>query len=302
MITIAITHCNRLKYLRALVSSLKGFIEKFDPQLLLVDNGSVEKGTSEFLSSLAGSWDVRTINPSSRNWINDEYIAKNWIIERAKHDVILFLQDDAELVVPEDHLKSLVDAFVKLPHFSMEIEGVRRVTTQRRTGGLISDAPGVFAKSDPHFPTHGLFKAQVLRENGPYRVDWPLDRAYWGRSEDEYDTRLKSRHDRRLLSCLAKVPCFISVWNDPRGGYAFIRGDKRWGHYRDPQGSRYYEPVTLDKVAHLESQDPPAAFLDLAQPIGWTIARDQSGEIFKYPQSNVLVEGPSAFLESSDDT
>lgn len=302
MITLAITHCNRLKYLKALVKSLDGFVAEHKPQAIIVDNGSVEVGTEQFLKSIEGQWEIHRRSQEDRNWINDEYIAKNVIIQRAEHDVILFLQDDSELIVPAGHLVDLVQAFRSLPHLSMELEGVRKTTVKRRTGGEIFSSPGVHEKIDPHFPTHGFFKTSALRENGPYCVDWPLDRAYWGRSEDEYDSRLKKKYDPRLLSCIARVPCFVSIWNDPRGGYAFIRDSRRWGHYRSPVRGSYYFPLNDHQVEFLEDGKRPCAFLDIAQPDGWKIARDHDGEIFKYPQSSVLVEGPTSPLESSDDT
>lgn len=301
MITLAITHCNRLKYLKALIASLSSFIRDEKPQLILIDNGSVEAGSLEFFKSIEPDWEVVVNDPSHRSWINDEYIAKNEIIRRAKHDIILFLQDDAELVVSAKHLSRLIAAFRVLPHFAMEIEGVRRITVQRRTGSQIHAGPGVCEKVDPHFPTHGLFKTEALRENGEYCQDWPLDRTYWGRSEDEYDKRLKARHPHSLLSCIAKVPCFVSVWNDPRGGYAFIRESKRWGHYRSPKNGSYYIPLNDHQISFLEENPRPSTFLDLAQPNGWRLALDQSGEIYKYPQSSILIEGPAAALESSDD-
>jgi hypothetical protein len=302
MITLAITHCNRLKYLKALIKSLDEFVLTYNPQTIIVDNGSVESGTDEYLKSLSNRWEIHRQDAVGRNWINDEYIAKNLIIDQARHDIILFLQDDAELVVTADHLASLIGAFINLPHLSMEIEGVRRLTVKRRTGGEIYPSPGVHEKTDPHFPTHGLFKTAALRSSGPYRVDWPLDRAYWGRSEDEYDSRLKLKFGPAYLSCIARVPCFVSVWNDPRGGYAFIRDNRRWGYYRSPVKASYYFPLSEDQVAFLEEGGRTCAFLDIAQPNGWKIAKDLDGEIFKYPQSNVLVEGPSSPLESSDDT
>ena len=300
MITLAITHCNRLKYLRALIESMQEFINNCTPQLILVDNSSVESGSAEFFDELRGrGWDVTVRR--ERNWINDEYIAKNIIISKAAHDVILFLQDDAELVVPWQHLSRLVDTFRDMPHFSMEIEGVRRVTVQRRTGDALREDPGVHAKIDPHFPTHGLFMTSVLRENGDYPTSWPLDRSFWGRSEDWYDKHLKDRHPHTMLSCISRVPCFVSVWNDPRGGYAFIRGDRRLGHYRSPVGKSYYNPITAGQVERLDASGRPSVFLDIAQPSGWRIALDPTSEIYKYPQSQILIEGPSAPLESSDD-
>ena len=302
MITLAITHCNRLKYLRALINSLQEFILDYKPQLLMVDNGSVEEGTKEYLQSLSLQWEMLSRDAAQRNWINDEYIAKNWIIGRATHNVILFLQDDAELVVPGSHLADLVYEFQRLPHLAMEIEGVRQATVNRRTGDAIVSRPGVHEKTDPHFPTHGLFKTRILRDAGPYRVDWPMERMFWGRSEDEYDVRLKQHYVHQLLSCIAKVPCFVSIWNDPRGGYAFIRDGRRWGHYRSPVGNRYYMPLSDSQVSLLEERASPSTFLDLAQPEEWQISTDWMGEIQKYPQVKVMEEGPSSPLESGDET
>ena len=111
-ITIAITTFNRFKYAKSLLTSLESV--KKDHQLIIVDNCSTEKGLQDYLYNLKKSNKIDDLflrNPKDRNWINDEYIAKNIVIKEAKHDIILFLQDDLQLVVDDTVFENTVNDF-----------------------------------------------------------------------------------------------------------------------------------------------------------------------------------------------
>ena len=94
-------------------------------------------------------------------------------------------------------------------------------------------------------------------------------------------------------------PLMLSIWNDPRGGYAFIREDKRFGHYLDPINSLYYEKnLTKELMKDLNKKSMgPVSFMEIAKPIGWDIATTSDGEQKKYSQWTIIEsEGPFEVL------
>ena len=138
----------------------------------------------------------------------------------------------------------------------------------------------------------GLFKRGVFKDIGPYPVNWPKTQEFWGRSEDWYDFELKRKYPDTQLNVSSWIPHFAPVWNDPRGGYAFIRGDKRYGHYLKPPGDLYYQMTSLNEVNVLENTQVPISFSEICKPIGWNYLVDDAGDQVKYPQAQVMVEGP----------
>lgn len=299
MVTIAITHCNRRKYLSAVVKALDPLMSIDNIQKIIVDNCSVEEGTEEDLDAYENEgWEV--VRRKNRDWINDEYIAKNEIIQRSKNDLILFLQDDMQFVGTKNYFLKICEEFKELPFASINLTGVRRSTLANETGDRLTS--NVWSKRDKHFPTTGLFKKVVFDKFGLYRTDWPNDKSFWGRSEDEYDYRLKQHVHHDILSAKTHLPIFLSVWNDPRGGYAFIRGDKRYGHYRSAPNGIFYRHMTDDMIIEMCKRDSSLSFSDVADPIGWNYAADAHGDQIKYPQSRVLEEGPVADITESKET
>jgi hypothetical protein len=85
----------------------------------------------------------------------------------------------------------------------------------------------------------------------------------------------------------------LSIWNDPRGGYAFIRGNKRYGHYLDPVEPHdfYYAHTVRD--LDLENQNMPMWFMQVVKPLGWNIPTTPDGEQKKWNQKDIIdKEGP----------
>jgi hypothetical protein len=299
MVTIAITHCNRRKYLSSVVKSLHPLMSIDNVQKIIIDNCSTEEGTSQDLDTYeADGWEV--IRRLDRDWINDEYIAKNEIIQKSKHDLILFLQDDMQFIGTKDFFLQICEEFKSIPIASLSLTGVRKSTVLSETDKRITR--NIWSKHDKHFPTTGLFKKIVFDKFGLYRVDWPSDKEFWGRSEDEYDNRLKQYLNYDALTAKAHIPIFLSIWNDPRGGYAFIRGNKRYGHYRSAPNGIFYKHMTDDMITKLCERDVALSFSDVANPDGWCYAADEKGDQVKYPQSRVLEEGPVTDIRESKDT
>lgn len=300
-ITIAITTFNRLKYTKSLIESIKEISK--NNQVIVVDNCSVEDGLRDFLTQQKDEGTIHDLvlrNPAERNWVNDEYIAKNIIIEKSNHDVILFLQDDLQFIANSTILDKTVEDFISRKEMlSLEINAVRKSTIFNKfnPAATLQINYRYYRPRDNHFPTMGLFKKEIFESFGLYPVEWPQTQEYWGRSEDWYDALLKTKLPNVALNYCSWVPLFAPVWNDPRGGYAFIRGNKRYGHYIDAasETGEYYQKLSLEDYQRKQDSQLPAGFVDVCTPIGWSYSVN-NGDQVKYPQNKVLVEGPIADL------
>ena len=296
--TIAITSFNRFKYFKALLKSMSN-LSRDNFYFIVVDNCSVESGLRNYILEKEESGEIHKAflrKPEERNWTNDEYIAKNIIIENSPTDSILFLQDDLQFIANEKTLIQTIDDFNDLPGVCMELNGVRKISNFNKfiSKRKLTSKNGFnyWAPDDNHFQTMGLFKKQVFNILGKYPVEWPKTQEYWGRSEDVYDSMVKNRFPNAQLNITAQAPLFLPVWNDIRGGYAFIRGNKRYGQYVDPPDpcGLYYKHLTHEEYKELNSQDFPLSFPEIAKPIGWDYAKDENGDQKKYSQKQVMEE------------
>jgi glycosyltransferase involved in cell wall biosynthesis len=309
-LTIAITSCNRLLYTRALINSLQD-LRSAGAEIVLVDNCSSEPGLSEYLTEAEGCLlDKLELRTGDRDWINDEYIARNKLIEMASKEVILFMQDDSQFIGTPQLIQTYISDFLEMNALSLSISAVRKSTLNDWTVGIepVISPDGkrkYWMNRHNHFPTTGLFKAQVFRNLGSYPTDWEKVQENWGRSEDHYDKLITQKYPPNTLkNVLGQVPVFPSVWNDPRGGYAFIRENIRYGHYLpppDPSGL-YYEMMTDEKVELLLDQDDVLGFIDVAVPLGWEYAKQPDGDQLKYGQHLVKEQGPTVVIETGATT
>ena len=297
-LTIGITSCNRLKYVKGLLNSIKELSQ--DCEIILVDNGSKEKGIQECLNKFHKDGIIHKLNiRPDRDWINDEYIAKNIIIESASHDNILFLQDDCQFIGNKDILNKILLDFESRPELCLEVNGVRKCTLKDTVypNSCFAGNSGFkyWYTINNHFQTMGFFKKFVFDKLGSYPVNWPQEKEFWGRSEDYYNALLK-KNSQGHFTIKAHVPLFLTVWNDPRGGYAFIRGDERYGHYLDTNNADglYYEKLTNDEYNNLNNSNFPASFVDVAKPAGWEYELTADGDQAKYSQAKVMLEGPKS--------
>jgi len=296
--TIAITSFNRFKYFRSLLNSLSKLSrEKF--YFIVVDNCSKEAGLQDYILEKEESGEIHKAfirSSEERNWVNDEYIAKNIIIENSPSEMILFLQDDLQFVGNESILTSIVEDFHELPGMCLELNGVRKISTLNKFASR-RDLYGnsglkYWVPDDNHFQTMGLFKKQVFRVFGEYPVNWPPTQEFWGRSEDVYDAMIKQKFPQVQLNLTSHIPIFLPVWNDIRGGYAFIRGDRRYAQYIEAPHSSglYYDQFVEDDIKEMTSVASPISFPEIAKPIGWSFARDENGDQKKYSQKEVMQE------------
>jgi glycosyltransferase involved in cell wall biosynthesis len=295
MITIGIISFNRKKYLDALIKSIK-CLDRNIFNVIVVDNGSWEAGLTDNLKNFEQSKDISKLilRPTSeRNWINDEYIAKNIIIEESKDDLIVFLQDDLQFIADQNYLQKLCEDFERTNFQCLEFNGIRRLTNRNKfSSGRFALSPNelkYWVSDKPHFQTMGVFRRKTFQELGPYPTNWPKDRQYWGRSEDYYDVLVKKHYSLINISC--HFPAFLGVWNDPRGGYSFIRNDLRYALYEEPTDSTglYYAQHTFEHIKSLQNTNLPLSYMDVAVPLGWKVAVSADGDQAKYVQNDIVL-------------
>ena len=294
--TIGITSFNRFKYFKVLLESLSSLSRK-DFQFIVVDNCSIEPGLQDYILQKQEEGEIHLAflrDPKDRNWTNDEYIAKNIIIENSSSEMILFLEDDLQFIGNEKSLVQVIEDFESLPGLCMELNGIRKISTQNDVAChrffQVPSGYKYWASDDNHYQTMGLFKKQVFRIFGKYPVEWPQTQEYWGRSEDVYDATVKQKFANAQINISSHVPMFLPVWNDIRGGYAFIRGDRRYGQYAEPphKSGLYYQQIENEEYNQLQSEEFPLSFPEIAKPLGWDYAKDPTGDQKKYNQREIM--------------
>jgi hypothetical protein len=285
-----------------LLESLREFEVENNIQICVVDMGSTEEGLVSYLSAQerSGFIEFCYFDPKlkKRDWINDEYIARNKLIEMSRYETLMFLQDDSQFIANKEVLSKAIDDLWEMEDcYCMEIYGVR-MQTMRDTLDLTPithNGTKYWRRKDRHFLTTGIYKKEVYNKIGEYPTEWEKIKENWGKSENWYDEQFKKTFPNGQVY-RTHVPLMLSVWNDPRGGYAFIRENKRFGYYLDPvdENGLYYEK----NVTTLDLDSPgPLGFMHIANPLGWEIATDGQGEQKKYSQWAIISgEGPEENL------
>lgn len=287
-LSICITSCNRFKYLKSLINSLESL--KDSCEFVVADMGSTEPGLRDYLDSL--EWIKKYYHDEERDFINDEYKARNKLLEMSSHDTLLFLQDDSQFIATKEVLKDVIDDMYQMEDcYVVEIFGVRKQTLRDTVDMTPTVVNGhkYWRRKDRHYITTGIYKREVYETIGMYPTEWPKIKEYWGKSEDWYDKKFKQNFPQGNVY-RTHVPLALSIWNAPGGGYAFIRENKRFGEYKSPVGGElYYEKsvttLDVDSIA-------PCSFSDVAKPIGWSLAVDENGEIKKHSQWAIFESGP----------
>jgi len=306
-LSIGIISFNRFKYLKAQITSMNEFLGDEKYEFYIVDNCSTESGLVDYIKDLEKQYkNVRVLirPPEERDWINDEYKGINSIIENTSSDMLIILQDDNQFLWDKETMDEVVNEFKRINVPCLYLNAVRQFTVDQRVNSHLRYVK--LEKSDNkfwlctnnHFSTTGLFHRKVFDDNGKHPVDWPTEKEYWGRSETFYANKVKQNYgENSIIALRPHVPLFAGVWNDPRGGYAFIRGDYRYGQYLDPvdeSGLYYVQRSYKDYKMIQKKNERILSFPALVKGVGWDYAKDENGDQLKYGQNKVLQEGPKS--------
>ena len=98
-VTFGIVNCNRLHYMRSCLESLLYCTDSYDnKEIIIVDNASVEQGTSEYLDEKEKQG-IIVIRQEKRDPSSEFAKGLNVIIENSTGEYICPLQGDMQFIV-----------------------------------------------------------------------------------------------------------------------------------------------------------------------------------------------------------
>lgn len=295
-VTIGIVAFNRLHYLQALLRSARESILHPNLQWILLDGGSTEEGTEDYLHSLQGFDQV-----ISRECTHIE--AMNQIVDLTESDYLLLLPDDFQFIRKGDWLQDLIELVDRYPRIGSVVFNAQRRLTINKFFGKRSFA------SCLGFPSYRTFKStrgeellsygknklginpagictfsrlQVWREMGPWLSPGTDDlRDSSGGGEDEMASRYLSGsffYERVMM----RIPVAASIHSGPANAQAFIRNGRRYDHYLPPkEQGLYYRVWQEDQLGPFQSIRPAPAIEDIVQPLGFDLEFDENGNFYK---------------------
>jgi glycosyltransferase involved in cell wall biosynthesis len=278
--------------IESLLDTTKDYENK---ELIVVDNASIEAGTSEYLQSLQERG-FNVIRRLERDPANEYAIGLNQITNHASGDYVCMLQGDMQFVV-NNWLHEVVEFY----DLNLDVVGSYMFDAQRRMTIASHDVkqfnPNRHPKSvknryfadlsrDPIAPAaDAMYSRRVLEQIAPWSErnvnhEGSLD------SENEMRFRIKelmsSGKMQKYMTAFSAVPQSIAIYTDPRGTQGRVRGNKRYGQYweaKDETRWKYYEYVNVEDF----DVNSPRSIEEVAKPIGFQKMLDERGNWLKNP-------------------
>jgi len=295
-VTFGIINCNRLFYLKSCLESLIDTTRDYDnKELIVVDNASVEPGTSEYLDELE-SRGVTVIKKLQRNPANEFAIGLNTIISKATGDYVCMLQGDMQFVL-DDWLNDVVDFYDKNLDIvgSIMLDAQRQIThASHKIVQFPQDRHPTFCKNnffadlsrDRISPaSDAIFSRQVIEQIMPWHEK---NVNHEGGMDSENEMRYKVNkminEDKipKYVTALSAIPQAIAIYTDVRGTQGRVRGNRRYGSYwpaKDSTGWKYYEYINVFDY----DLSKPNSIEIVAKPIGFEKMLDSNGNWLKNP-------------------
>jgi glycosyltransferase involved in cell wall biosynthesis len=282
--------------LRSCVESLLICTEDYpNKELIIIDNASVEAGTSEYLSQLE-TRGFRVVRNVTRDPANEFARGLNTIVNMSTGDFVVLLQGDMQFVVKGGWLRDYVQLATDYSAVGcVTLDAQRRVTNMSNMDDFSSVVGGSFkfVMNRKRPPVSGaadvFYTKNVLDMIGPWSEN---NVNHEGTLDSETDMlrRVDSviRETGRHLGCFMPiVPVSIAIYTDQRGTNARVRGDKRYGDYWPPKSGddvRYYDFVDYsDITVRTAGRTHPVSIEELAIPLGWNAPIDSRGGWLKNP-------------------
>jgi len=295
-VSFGIVNCNRLHYLKSCVESLLICTDDYpNKEVIIIDNASIEPGTTEYLENLEKRGIIVHRTPK-RDPTNEYARALNKIVKISTGEIICPLSGDLQFIVKEGWVQNYVDLMtLKKDIGSIMLDSQRRQTidSEIRTDcteiGVLKFWKNL---SRPPIATSGnsFYRKSVLLELGP----WSENNKNHEGTEDSETKML-----RRVMNVVEKqtdkwcqyqpsVPMTVMIYTDPRGTNARVRGEKIYGKYHPANGNPplYYNLKTLDNIDsefNLKNRQTPIPIEKMAVGNGWDIFLDEEGNWKKNP-------------------
>ncbi len=299
-LTIGIISCNRLHFLRALIESLRLSLGGVQAQWVVVDNASVEEGLQDYLRGL-DFIDELVLQPE-RKPTTEFVTAQNILVERATGEYLLALTDDIQFIRTDAWLPETLKISAAHPQIgSIVLDGQRRKRLERifpggwrglvkptRTFKLAGQATRLFSLAGhSHGITpsaaNGITRLSVWKQLGPFaatRTGFSTQDTSGGA-----ETLMLENYDRsglKLERCLLDIPAGLTLFTNPHGTQARIRGNKRYGGYQPPSAEFYFKMLTEAEIGGWRGRKRPVSFEEAARPQGFALPLDAEGNLVKH--------------------
>ena len=293
-VSFGLVNCNRLFYLKSCLESLIHCTEDYlNKEILVVDNASVETGTSEYLKEIKDRG-ILVHQEKERDPSNEFARGLNTICEKTSGDFVFLLQADSQFIVKGGWLKQYVNFFIK----NLESTGSINYDAQRAC--RLSVGSYLFPENQTEFrfihnkaynPTSGageaFYSKQMLEKMYPWSIN-NLNHEGGGDSETKMLKKIDEILGEKKAATYLAMPIFpvsVAIYTDPRGTNARIRGNKRYGQYWPAKDSyKYYKIWNYKKALELSKErDIPFGIEFAAEPIGWNKPLDSYGNWLKNP-------------------
>jgi len=309
-ISFGFVNCNRLFYLQSSVESLLECSKDYEnKEIIVVDNASVEEGTSEYLDSLEERG-FKVFRQTHRDPSNEYARGLNIIASESTGDFICPLEGDTQFVIDSKWLSHCVKFFQE--HY--DNIGCMQLDAQRRVRNMTSKFAIPPGQENSEFPI--LFQLDKNPVSGAGSVMYSrkvLDLIYpWVEANDSHEgggdseTKMLAKINNIMrengFNWACAVPIAspsVGIHTDPRGTNARIRGNRRYGVYFAPKDDhRYYKIHEFDELIKRKSSygGAPIPIEDLAISIGWEAPIDETGNWKKNP-IRPSTAGPDDYVE-----
>ena len=296
-ITFGIVNCNRLYYLKSCVESLYFCTSDYEKrQFIIVDNASVEKGTSEYLDELE-SRGFLVVRQKDRDPSNEFAKAANMIVEKATGEYVCILQGDMQFILSPGWLKYYIDFYQKFERFigCIGLDAQRRVTnTSHVPYGKDNDETAEYRflidlkRNSISGAGDVMYSKKILNMIYPWSTD---NERHEGGPDSETKmiqkcNKIIKENDLPLKFAIPIIPPAAAIYTDARGTNARVRGNKRYGDYWPPKKSyTYYEINDYEEMITRINEESgiPLSIEAMVKTVSFNPPIDESGSWKKNP-------------------
>jgi len=270
--TFAVFSCNRLHYLRNCLRSIEEFVGLGAVDVLVVDNGSTERGMAEYLASLPPPVAVHRFQGRAPHEL---YRGMNFAVgfsRRRGNPYVHFLQDDCQFLARDERMLHRVSAAfaartdIAQLHVSFAWRGKLR---KWGAGGMdlvtIGTDRWLLPRLHPPCDT-GFTRVSLFDRIGPY----PEDLSLKGEGGSLIGEQWLYQQCRRIgAGRMYSLNPTLGMLFDA----AYVRGDRRIGRYFPAPGRYYIRPLTPEQRRAIEAsagRGEMPVMEEYQSPEGWT--------------------------------
>jgi len=298
-VTVGFVNCNRLFYLKSCVESFIICAEDYaNKEIIVVDNSSIEDGTSEYLEDLENRG-FKVFRQTERDPANEYAKALNIIAENATGDFIASIPADVQFVVKGKWLHE----YVKFLELYEDTTGCISFDAQRKIrndngkySNLLGDDDFKFIYHYQRNPIMGAMNCMITKNTMDMMHPWDVDNhAHEGGKDSETKMLEKVaniilRNNSRIYYAAPTIPVSIGIFHED-GSNARVRGSKRYGTYKPPPGDetgiKYYEIINYEDLPEeWFSRTTPIHIEEISKSIGWNLPIDTAGKWIKAKESS----------------